>query len=298
MAMAVALDDSDLVVDAAIHLELEYSERGDPRQLTFGSLAVELLEPHGPTVELGSVLANLGLDQMFQGNWEAALTFYERAARTFELCGHIVGHLATEINRLSIVIEQGRLDEALKTIDDLEPAATSAPPWFGAFLLATRGRAVAFKGDPDAGARDIRAALRSLRDNVPDRIVADTDCYLLEALVLGGRPVAAMRLGRRLIVTLGQLAPDQVVRITALRLLALAAHQNQTGDPGRDLDAALDLAREQAALIEVARILDAKTALLEFRGERAPRAWLAERRKILAAHDVVFEPSFPLAARS
>lgn len=298
MEMAFALEDDQLVGDAAIHLEMEYGERGDARQEALGAIAVELLAPAGPTVELGSVLGSMGLARMFAGDWVEALELYERAARVFELCGHVVGQLAIQINRLGIVVEQGHLDETLETIDDLAPATTSAPRWFSDFLLATRGRVEAFNGEPDAGARTIRAALRSLRAEAPERIVADTECYLLEALVLGGKSVPAARLGRTLVVTLDRVAPDQVVAISARRLLALAHYQSGTGDPFAELDAALSLARKHNALIEVGRILGEQSAILAARGERPRRAWERERHKILADHDVVFEPTFPLKART
>ena len=296
MSIARELDDDELIGDAAIHLEMEYGERGDPRQQEYGVLAVELLEPRGPTVELGTVLGSLGLARMFVGDWTEALACYERAARIFELCGHVVGRLSTEINRLGIVVEQGHLKKALDTIDDLGPASTSAPRWFSQFLLATRGRAIAFGGQPDMGARTIRTALRGMRENAPERIIADTECYLLEALVLNGNTVPALRLGGSLVATLDRVAPNQVVAISARRLLAVAHYQNQSRNPYAELEDSLRLARETGAFIEVARTLGVMSSINEARGDEVPSAWDRERSAILASHGVVFEPSFPLFA--
>lgn len=290
---AFALGDDELIADAAIHLQMEYGERGDAREAEYGRLAVSLLERRGPSVELGSALLGLGLDRMFAGDWRASIDLYDRAARTFDICGHVVGRLSTEINRLSILVEQGRLAEAIELIDDLGPAATVAPPWFAAFLLATRGRARSFDGDPDEGARAIRHALRTLRTEAPDRLVADTECYLLEALVLGRHPAAAVRLAGPLIDRLERLAPGQVVGVTARRLLALARAQAGRGDLRAELEEVLGLARDRGASIEVARTLAALDLVVRHAGATPPARWERERRRILREHAVVFEPDYP-----
>ncbi len=255
--------------------------------------AIEILRVEDAGELLGASLLDLGTDQMFRGDWPAALASFAEAEEAFSRSGTVVGEAITRLNRAGIVLEQGHLQMAAEMNVNCERVlrAAGGPLSHLAQASLLRGRARE-SGTVEAAkaAQEIADVVDQARGSLDPRTLLDIQVYQLEALVLAWNSESALDLYRQISPSLAALAPDQVVAVTAARLAGLAMAQLGHSEAVSDIESTLDRARRSRADIEVARCIDALEELVP--GSGSLMSLVPERDSIRARHGVIAEPLY------
>ena len=292
-AEAAKLRRSDLRGEAILQLALNADAAGDPADVVeqLAASARSMLEGAGKHYEVGVLDLNLGVSLMVHSRWPRALAALESAAASFTRSGGVLGALSTDANRGGILVEQGRLDEALDLFDTVVRRARAAQlSRIEQFASGSAARARAWLGDADGAIASLTPLIAALGAAVGVDEALYLRWYRAESLVLAGRFAEAVEDIGDLLAAIGDRPGDTAVAAALARLSAIASFF--LGEPGAqdDLRAALDMARDLDATYEVVRGLHALESLVS---EPDP-AWRKEREQLCELLGVVRLP--PVAA--
>jgi class 3 adenylate cyclase/tetratricopeptide (TPR) repeat protein len=240
----------------------------------------------------GVVLNNLGGYAYWRGEWDDAITLYERGRDARERIGDMVNASYGTINIAEILSDQGRLDEAeplLRQVLRIWRAAGDAPSI--AYALGHLGRVTYRMGRPDEALQMLEEA-RGLSSRQVDGVELTAriaECLLFAADARRARDVIAEALHQsRAIAGCGALMP-MLHRVHGMSLLAV----------GNDVAAERSLTESVAA--GRARGVDYEIALTlrllaSFSPAEAAAAMRAESAETLTRLGVVevFEPAVAL----
>jgi tetratricopeptide (TPR) repeat protein len=289
---AIALDDRAALADAYYIRAAAEGDRdrgGEARE--FLELALAIFEELGLLHRQATVLNNLGVRAYYEGAWDEALAFNQRAEEAVRRAGDVLtgGHATN--NRAEILLDQGRLAEAAVEFEAaLRTYRAAKFPVGEALVKINLGRLAAEEGrfaDAHASLDDARAQLELLG---AESYLIETDARRAQAFVLEGRHEEAAERAQEALERM-RAAGELGVRSALLeRLLALAAVQARaTAEAKPHFDESLRLARSLGAQYELARTLHAK-----FVTGLASDDELGEAEAILERLGVVALPDVPL----
>jgi len=273
--------------------------------------ALELFEQCEDLASQARVWNSLGIDSYYNGQWDIAVSRYERAREAFLRAGDEWNAMSASYNIAEILVDQGRLDDA-------EPLASEAlrvwraarTPWdigYGAALMARlQGR----RGNYAAAGALVEEAVAAYSASGERFDTLDAELRGVELLVLQGAAHDALvrldHIERELRAALrastgtaaanaedGDLPPNLPHTIQIVRWRAYAL-----GQVGRDHEAreqllkALDMLSDRKSSLDVLIVLEA-LLWLDSTADVGARC-----RESAAQLGIVWSPSVPRSARA
>lgn len=172
-----------------------YGELGKAGAEPFLQRALEAYCKSGNALRQAALLSNLGVVCQWEGRWDEALSYYERARNDFEKLGSRIDATLARMNLAEILSDRGQLDEARSLLQEalLVWRASRYRYLLGACLWLLSGVSVR-AGRTDeamvqlAEARTLFAALKREEE------VCDVDARIAECQLFAGDTSAAMAL--------------------------------------------------------------------------------------------------------
>ncbi len=289
---AIALDDRAALADAYyIRAAAEGDRDRGSEAREFLELALEIFEELGLLHRQATVLNNMGVRAYYEGAWDEALAFNQRAEDAVRRAGDVLtgGHATN--NRAEILLDQGRLAEAAELFEAaLRTYRAAKFPVGEALVKINLGRLAAEEGrfaDAHDYLDDARAQLELLG---AESYLIETDARKAQAFVLEGRHAEAAERAQEALERM-RAAGELGVRSALLeRLLALAAVQARVpAEAVPHFEESVRLARSLGAQYELGRTLHAK-----FVTGLASDDELGEAEAILERLGIVALPDVPL----
>jgi len=192
---AEAAGDQSALAHAYFLLDAALTDLGDPECEKYRNLALPLYEEMGDLLGQANVLNNLGVDAYYEGDWEAALEFYERSREARERAGDVVGAATAANNIGEILSDQGHLTQAEALFRQARQVFRSTNyPVGAAFATSNLGRAAGRAGRVEEAIELLTAALDGFRSIKAEAYVADTQVRMAELLVSAERYEQALAL--------------------------------------------------------------------------------------------------------
>ncbi|MDY0908354.1 adenylate/guanylate cyclase domain-containing protein [Microbacterium sp. CFBP9034] len=276
-------DDRRILADAFRYHDIAAGEIDGDAAMTHLQRALDLYDHIGDELSRSKVLNILGARAYYRGAWTTAAGLYAQAQDAAERGGDVVGAAIEAANAAEILIDQGRVDDALPLLKSSRRVFQGSDnPYLVSFVTGFEGRAHLRAGRADAAASafSIAAAGFAALDDADG--VLDVSARRVEALLEAGIETAA----RETLAGLGSVPPAGSAASLVLRLRARLAAADGDGEAARDLarsaaDAAGPVMFERAlSLAELARASGPDGALL-----------LAEAETILGELGVIDIPS-------
>ena len=146
----------------------------------------------GPTGDQAAMLNNLGAYAYYEGRWVDAVQLYERGRVALESAGNLVEAGYGTCNVAEILVDQGHVDAAERTLDELTSMWTSVRHTFGlAFVNVLRARILVLRGEPGDALVLLRDARESFERNGLVASALDADARIADCLLRTGDLVAA-----------------------------------------------------------------------------------------------------------
>jgi class 3 adenylate cyclase/tetratricopeptide (TPR) repeat protein len=280
-ACLVAIDEATASgnLDAEAHarfiIDWAYVLQGQPELAVHSARALEIYEQLGNFDRQAVVLNNLGGFTYYEGRWDDAIALYERGREIRLRTGNAVEAAFVGCNIGEVLTDQGRLDEAeVHFRDALRVARAAKKPYVAATALQHLGRVAMLAGDSEQAfihLGEARAQFESMR-NADD--VQEVDVLLAECQLVAGNPAQAIEI----VEAISAASPTRLATLERTRGRALDALGDHEG-ARRALEVSLADARDQDALYEIARTLDALVDLDARAGDLAA----AEQREVESA---------------
>jgi tetratricopeptide (TPR) repeat protein len=245
--------------------------------------ALEIAEETGDLERQAHVLNSLGYSAFYEGLWDDAMDFYERARSAFETIGDLVTSQAVAGNVAEILAERGRYAEAEAILrDSLGVWRAAEYRYFLAGCLSDLGRVAARTHRFDEALAMLDEAFTLFVDVGAEEEVVDVVARTAECRTLMNEGAAALQLVEEAEAKMrgtdaAALSGASLERIRGYALL-------QTGRPAEAraaFDRSLEAAREQGLSHEVAFTLHALIRLSAEEGSRATEDAQRERDEIL-----------------
>lgn len=238
-----------VLADALRYHDIAASELEGDAGMVHLSRALELYDETHDELSKSKVLSLLGVRAYYRGDWTTAAALYEQARVAGEAAGDVVGAAIESANAAEVLIDQGRVDEALPLIDHaLRVFEASDNPYLVSFVTGFAGRVAQQKEDTDAALAAFRAAADGFAALDETDAALDARVRLIEATLDAGAVDEAAALvaeldgpsrGSRLLRQRARIAAIQGDTATAIAL-TLDAADNPGATP---LEKALSLAQ-------------------------------------------------------
>jgi predicted ATPase/class 3 adenylate cyclase len=285
IAEAEQSGDRDALGHAYSILSWAYASLGDQDSCKYAEEALAIYEDLGDMGRQGLVLNYLGAYEYFEGEWDRAVEFYERAREARERTGDPVNAAFGTLNIGEILLDQGHLARAEEHFRSALRAWKAAGYRYGVALATSYlGRAASRAGRFDE-AEALLTEARADLDDVGDRAsVLETDVRIAECSLLRGNPDGARALAEDALKRAEESGGVNVhaPALHRIRGHALALLGDRTG-AGEALAKSLELGRSRNAAYDVALTLLGLAAVGGADGMEAPtvRALEDEGRSIL-----------------
>ncbi len=254
---AVSSGNLEAEAHARFILDWAYVLLGQPELAVHSARALEIYEELGNFDRQAQVLNNLGGFAYYEGRWDDAVALYERGREIRLRTGNAVEAAFIACNIGEVLTDQGNLVEAESRFREaLRVARAAKKPYVAATALQHLGRVSMLDGETPLGfalLEEARAQFESMR-NADD--VEEVDVLLAECHLLAGDPASALEI----VKAMRAANPTRVATLERTRGRALLALCEDAA-ARQALEASLADAREQDALYEIARTLDALVAL-------------------------------------
>jgi tetratricopeptide (TPR) repeat protein len=291
---ATASDEREALASAYRTLDLTNVELGRYEDVTHYPLALAIYEELGDLMESGTINNDLGAFAYYQGRWDDALAFYEKARDQWQRAGDLPWAATISANVAEILSDRGQLEEA----DQMGREALRILRGAGlksaiAFTLNIVGR-VACRSGRYADALELLEQARDLNHEIGDEPEElESDVRIAECLAIQGRSTQALELSTEALVrseTLGGPATPQLQRVRGCALAQL----ERLSEARVALQESVAGAREREAEYEEALALQglARIAAMEERPD-APE-FEARYRAIFERLGVVAAPVIPI----
>lgn len=294
---AEALDDRETLAHAYYLLDWAHTDLGNEERHQYRELSLPIYEALGNLARQGAVCNNLGIDAYFEGRWDEAVAWYERARAAWERAGDVV-HMAIATNNLGeVASDRGRLAEADALFEHaLQVWRTSSFPAGLGLATSNLGRSRTRAGRPDEATALLDEARRIFQDIGADSYVIETDVRHVERLVAAGQAEAALALGDDIDRRQRKAGGLPLEMLPADRAMAYAEAQlGRVDDALRRLDDVVARAREQLAGYEVGLTLEAVARVRAAAGLDGADAAMAEAVEVFDRLGVVTTPADPLS---
>nr|BFF09910.1 hypothetical protein GCM10025699_12130 [Microbacterium flavescens] len=235
---AAATDDERRVLaDAFRYHDIAAGELDGDAAMTHLQRALDLYDRIGDELSRSKVLNILGARAYYRGAWTTAAGLYAQAQDAAERGGDVVGAAIEAANAAEILIDQGRVDDALPLLKASRRVFEGSDnPYLVAFATGFQGRALLRSGQPDAAAEAFETAARGFAALDETDAALDARARRIHALLDAGDTVRA----RELVAELESL--PLAGRAASLVLRARARLAASDGDEG----GARELARAAA----------------------------------------------------
>jgi class 3 adenylate cyclase/tetratricopeptide (TPR) repeat protein len=251
--------DRDALAHAYYLLDAMFVDLGQYERATHLPMALTIYEELDDLSSQAIVLNHMGISAYYQGRWNDALDFYDRARTAWVKAGDVANAMFGTVNLGEILSDQGRLGEAEPMFREALRVWQAAGDESGVFyVLSNLGRAAARAGR-HADALELLRQARELSRKVGSQAeVMETDARIAECLLLGDEARAALELATRTVDrargTDGVAA--QAPMLLRVRGVALAL-LDRSDEAAEALEESLRTARARGAEFEVALTLQA-----------------------------------------
>ena len=277
-------------------LYLAHTHLGSDERHHYRELALPLYEEIGDLTGQANVLNNLGIDAYYEGDWDQALSLYERSRQVQEKTGNVIFVADTVNNIAEILSDQGHLDDAERLFK--ESLATYRATGYAmgeAFAVGNLGRVAARAGRFDDAMHLLEDALRRQRQIGDDRNAAEVEARISEALVFAGRADEAIPRIEETLTKVDRIGGMPVLRALLLRLLGYAFAQAGDADRSRHaLEQSILVALAAGAAYEVALCTEGLGRVLKALGDPEAERLLAEAAETFRGLNVISTPSVPV----
>ncbi len=299
VAAADAAHDAEAMGEACYVMAITFSELGKPEAQSQMQRSLEAFEQSGNLVRQAGVLSDLGLICRFEGRWDDALSYFERAREAALKIGSTVNAANARMNAAEVLTDRGEWAAGETML--LETLTLWKASQFQTYLaecLSWLGRISLRLGRLDeALARLEEAKVNYLKVGAENGIPA-VDARIAECRLAMGNPDAALELVRGM---LGRASESNGVARVVPLLERIQGHALlQQGDlwTAREaLDASLLAARERRDPFEAALTMLSLIELDRLEGVEPPLEIVDESGSILAKLRVRAVPPVPVPAQ-
>ena len=293
LAEGEAAGELDAMAHALYVLDVAHLSLGRSRSAENSMRALELYQRLGNLAKQAHVMNNLGSYAYYEGRWNEARGWYERARATYLKTGNVVDAAVDNANLGEILLNQGCLDEAEAQLHEaLRVFRASGVRSFATFASTLLGAAAARNHRFDEAAEIFQGVREESRRIGDASRVNEVAALSAESLVLQGDGAAAEEIAERFLLK----NPTDPSRPLLLRVLGYALLQSgRRQEAAQVLDSSLRAGREAAAEHEVAFTLEAflRAGLSDGRALEDIRA---ERETLFERLGIVSVASVPLPA--
>lgn len=259
-----------ILADAFRYHDIAAGELDGDAAMTHLQRALDLYDQTGDELSRSKVLNILGARAYYRGAWSTAAGLYAQAQDAAERGGDVVGAAIEAANAAEILIDQGRVDDALPLLRTSRRVFEGSDnPYLVAFVTGFQGRALLRAGRPEDAASAFASAAAGFAALDESDGVLDARARRIEA-VLDAGDLDSARTAAAEIAALETAGPAASL---ALRTRARIAAADGDDDGARELaraaaDAAGPVMFERAlSLAELARLSGADGALLRAEAE-------------------------------
>lgn len=209
------------------------TDLGDPEAETYRMLALPIFEELGDLPGQSNVLSNLGIDALYEGDWQRAAELWERSRELRQRAGDVVGIANVGYNLGEVRTDQGRFDEAEHLLREARRIWRAAGYPLGVAVSTNGlGHLAARRGRTDEGVALLEESLESLRQLQATSWTWEVLVRIGEALAYGGRHRDALtHVEETMAVT--DLTKQPNLHAMALRSRAVALHGLGFADEAR-----------------------------------------------------------------
>lgn len=228
----------------------------------YRELALPIYEEIGDLLGQANVLNNLGIDAYYEGDWDAALSLYERSRTARERAGDVVGAATAANNIGEILSDQGHLTQAEALFRQARQVFRNANYPVGLALATSNlGRAAGRAGRVEESIELLSSALESFRSIKADAFVLETQTRMVELLVAAERFDQALMLGRAMRPQAGEAGSAVLAMVTRAVGEALTG-TGEFEDARLVLEESLRVGRASMVMFEVGLTLRALAKVL------------------------------------
>ncbi len=271
-------------------LDASYNMIGQPSKAVFGGRALEIYERRNDLAGVATITNNLGGRAYFEGQWDRALEYYERAESAHRRSGNEAAAATTSANRAEVLVSQLRFDEA-------EPLLTAAIRALRAhhlidaalFAELQMGRLLLLRGDHEQ-ARGLLEAIRSEATELGQTHSAlEAAIHLADLAVITDDPGTALADLDAAESRAGDEAELYATMLARVRAVALDA-VGRSEEALRLVRAGLEQARDEGLSYEEALLLGVEARLLSMTEPELSTKRSEEALRLLRSLGVVEAP--------
>jgi class 3 adenylate cyclase/tetratricopeptide (TPR) repeat protein len=289
------LDDPQVIGDAYMVLGWAHSALGKDGS---EALLLKSLEAHqraGNRVHCAIILMNLGSACYWDGRFDDAMSYYQRARDEAQKVGKSITVAMASLGIAEILSDRGEFDEAETTFQQTVSVWKSSEyHYFLGYTMWMMGRLSLRAGKIDEALSRLAEARTLLKEAGADHDVLDVDARLAECHLFKNDPDAALALADALLAkedtsgTIARITP-QLNRVRGYAMLMQA-------DPfgaRETFEAGLAIARERNEQFEVVLALNALIELDHLEGVEPAQELVDEQRAAMAKLKIRALPAVP-----
>jgi class 3 adenylate cyclase/tetratricopeptide (TPR) repeat protein len=291
---AKASGEQEALASAYRTLDLTNVELGRYEDVTHYPLALAIYEELGDLMEAGTINNDLGAFAYYQGRWDDALAFYEKARALWNRAGDMAAVALITANVAEILSDRGQLDEAERMgREALRICRAVGLRYAIAYGLNIVGRVASRSGRYEEAlellgrARDINHEIGDLPEEL------ESDVRIAECLAMKGRSTQALEIATEALgrsETLGGPATPQLHRVRGCALAQLG----RLSEAREALEESVAGARNREAEYEEALALQGLARIGAIEGSEDAPALEARYRAIFERLGVVAAPMIPI----
>jgi class 3 adenylate cyclase/tetratricopeptide (TPR) repeat protein len=295
---AEAADDPEALADAYFVMGWAYGELGKEGGLTFMQRSLEAYQRSGNIARQADTLSSLGAVCHWGGQWDEAMSYWERGRAESLKIGDTVGAAMARSNTAEILADRGEWAEAEALLLETLPfwKASQYRYYLGHCLLYL-GRVSLRRGRVDDALRHLEEAKSNFVAVGAEEAIPAVDARIAECRLAMGNADAALDVARGL---LGRASESSGVANVAPLLERIQGHallvQGDLWGARDALEASLAAARERRQLFEVALTSLSLIELDRLEGVEPPGEMVTESRSLLASLKVRAVPPVPVPA--
>jgi predicted ATPase/class 3 adenylate cyclase len=299
VAEAESADDPEALADAYSVMGLAHGELGKDGGLQLLQRSLEAYRRAGNQVRQAALLSDLGIVCQWQGRWDEALSYYERAGQENLKVGSTVNATLARLNMAEILTDRGEWVEAEALLLEILPIWKAAKfQYFLAACLSLLGRVSLRTGRFEEALGRLAEARANFLHVGAEAELPPVDARIAECRAAMGNLNVAVKLVRGM---LGRSSESNGVARVVPLLERIRAHvlleQGELRGARVALDASLAAAREQHNLFETALTVLSLIELDRLEGTEPPAEMVNESTSLLATLRIRAVPPIPHAAQ-
>lgn len=268
---------------------------GRPPQPQRARTSLGIFRELGLLGEEAVTLNNLGMDAYVRGNWPEALRLFDQSRDAMTRIGNVIDAGYGTLNIAEILVEQGHLDQAETTLDELAPLWESVDHDLGlAYVDNHRGRIWLHRGEHERAIELLEAARSVFERNQLTTDALDAEARTAECLLRLGRVDEARKtVEAALDRDRGAGGTRVAARLNRVRAY-IALVDGDTETAWAAMDQSLHVARTMASTYDLALALEGFDALAVSGGGPVGPIPEIDRIELLTTLGVVATPPPPL----